>query len=393
MFERRGMTLPEPDSVALQHSMQLVRLIRDDIVAHGGKLRFSRFMEQALYAPGLGYYRGGAHKFGSAGDFVTAPEISSVFSRCLARQIQQILADCGSNVLELGAGSGAMAADLLLELEALGRLPQQYLILELSGELRQRQQQTLSSCAAHLAARVTWLEQLPEAFEGVIVGNEVMDAIPVERFRITPQGPRPLAVSWAKQGFAWCEDEQDSDLDAAVADIQEALQHPLPLDYESEWSPLLPSWLASLGQILACGVILLIDYGYPRREYYHPQRCDGTLICHYCHRNHDDPLRWPGLQDISASVDFSAAAAAGIAAGLTLSGYTSQSYFLFGCGLEALIAQVDPNDQYQYLLLSQQVKQLTLPGEMGERCKALALSRGLSVPLRGFDFFDERQRL
>jgi len=388
-------TLPAPDAEASAHSARLSELIRAEIVANDGAISFLEFMELALYAPELGYYRAGARKFGKSGDFVTAPEISPLFSRCVARQCQQVLVQLGSgDMLELGAGSGIMAADILAELERLDCLPENYYILELSGELRQRQQQTLVQRVPTLAARVTWLDKLPKAgFRGVIVGNEILDALPVERFCITPQGARPLWVTWRQDRFEWCEGSADDALTAAVAAIETRLDGALPLDFASEYNPRLPAWLASLAERLAAGVILLIDYGYPRREYYHPQRTNGTLLCHYRHRAHADPLIMPGLQDITASVDFTAVAEAGVAAGLTLAGYTSQQYFLFGCGLEEMLVAVDPGDTVGYAKLMQQVKWLTLPGEMGERFKAIALTRGVDGVLCGFDVFDERGRL
>jgi len=384
--------LPVPDAEARTHSRQLTELIHAEIAAGDGAIPFHRFMALALYAPGLGYYSGGAHKFGAGGDFVTAPELSPLFSRCLARQCREVLGRLGGgDILELGAGSGVMAADMLRELNT--DPPNRYLILEVSGELRERQQATLAARVPGLLDRVQWLDALPgPGFRGVVVGNEVLDALPVDRFRMTEQGPVPRQIAW-EEGFVWREGPPDPQLTAAVASLQEHLAYPLPVGYESELNLRLPAWIASLAEILKAGALLFIDYGYPRREYYHPQRATGTLLCHYRHRVHDDPLILPGLQDITASVDFTAVAAAGLAAGLAVAGYTSQSYFLFGSGLEALLAEADPADALRYLELTRQVKRLTLPGEMGERCKAIALTRGIDGPLRGFSVFDERGRL
>ncbi len=387
--------LPAPEPAAAAHSARLVEAIRAEMATGGGAIPFARFMELALYAPGLGYYRAGARKFGAGGDFVTAPELSPLFSRCVARQCQQILARLGGgHILELGAGSGVMAAAMLQELDALDSLPERYEILELSAELRERQQQTLAAQAPRLQTRVCWLDTLPAAgFSGVMVANEVMDAMPVERFRITPAGPRPLQVAWEKDCFIWREGEAAPALTDAVNRLQETLGYALPLAYESEFNARLPGWIAALAESLASGVALLIDYGYPRREYYQPARRTGTLRCYYRHRVHADPLLLPGLQDITASVDFSALADAALNAGLAVGGYTRQNYFLFGCGLENLLAEVDPTDTVPYLRLSNQVKLLTLPGEMGELCKAIALCKRMDAPLRGFSFLDERGRL
>ncbi len=387
--------LPPPDPAATAHSARLLGQIRAEITAAGGAISFARFMDLALYAPGLGYYRAGARKFGPDGDFVTAPELSPLFSRCLARQCRQILEALGGGaLLELGAGTGVMAADLLRELRALDALPEHYAILELSGELRQRQRQTLAERAPELLDRVVWLDALPESgLRGVVLGNEVLDALPAERFRITPAGPRRLAVTWNETGLDWVEGDEDPAVSIAVARIEQALGEPLPPAYTSEYVPHLDAWLRAIAGTLAAGALLFIDYGYPRRDYYHPERAAGTLLCHYRHRVHDDPLILPGLQDITANVDFTAVADAALAAGLNVAGYTAQNYFLFGCGLMELLAEADPADTLRYLEQSRQVKLLTLPGEMGERFQAIALTRGLDLPLRGFAMRDERGRL
>ncbi len=406
-------TLPAPDPVAAEHSARLVDLLRATIADAGGAISFARFMDLALYAPGLGYYRAGARKFGSGGDFVTAPELSPLFSRCLARQCQEILAALGGGqILELGAGSGVMAADLLLELRALNALPERYAILELSGELRDRQRQTLARRAPEVLDRVVWLDQPPEPeFRGIVLGNEVLDALPMERFCITAHGPRRLMVRWTEAGLVWAEGDEDPAVTAAIAGIEADLGGRLPEDYRSEYIPHLQDWLRTIAEPLVAGALLFVDYGYPRRAYYHPERTTGTLLCHYRHRAHDDPLILPGLQDITASVDFTAVAQAARAVGLDVAGYTRQNYFLFGCGLMDLLAdQIPPNpplekgggeaggissptDTVRYLEQARQVKLLTLPGEMGDRFQAIALTRNLTLPLRGFSFRDERDRL
>ncbi len=388
-------TLPLPDPAAAAHSARLLDHLRAEIAAADGAISFARFMELALYAPGLGYYRAGARKFGPGGDFVTAPELSPLFARCLARQCQEILhALGGGEIVELGAGTGIMAADLLLALRALDASPERYAILELSGELRERQRQTLADRAPELLDRVVWLDAPPTpGFRGIVLGNEVLDALPVERFRVTAHGPRRLMVRWTEAGLDWAEGGEDPAVTTAVSRIESDLGWRLPEGYVSEYIPHLEDWLRAIAAPLAAGALLFVDYGYPRREYYHPERTDGTLLCHYRHRVHADPFILPGLQDITASVDFTAIADAAVAAGLEVAGYASQNYFLFGCGLMELLAEVDAADTARYLEQVRQVKLLTLPGEMGERFQAIALTRNLTIPLRGFAFRDERRRL
>lgn len=387
--------LPEPAPDAWEHSSWLAGLIRREMSQQEGRLAFDRFMELALYAPGLGYYAAGARKFGEAGDFVTAPEISPLFGRCVARQCRQVLAFLdGGDLLEFGAGTGALAADLLLELEALASLPGRYLILELSPDLRQRQRETLAARAPHLLDRVEWLDALPDpGFRGAVVANEVLDAMPVSRFRIGEDGVREGFVCWRDEGFrAFWDEPLTPGLEEAVSALQECLGG-FDAGYESELNLRAGPWLRELAQSMEAGAVLLIDYGYPRTEYYHPQRSAGTLLCHYRHRAHGDPLILPGLQDITAHVDFTAVARAGLDAGFDLGGYTTQAHFLLGCGLDALIAASDPHDVKAHLTLMQGVKRLTLPSEMGERFQVLALTRRLDRPLAGFSLRDLRGRL
>ena len=380
--------LPAPTPEELARSSRLEAVIRAAIDAAGGALPFARFMELALYAPGLGYYSGGRQKFGAGGDFVTAPELGRVFARCLARQCAEVLAATGGNILEAGAGSGALAADLLLELEQLGQLPPRYVILELSGELRARQAARLHERAPQLAARVEWAESLPAAgWRGVILGNEVLDAMPVERFRIQGGAIDQMAVGWDNHRFAWRSIPANAAIRARVAALD------LPDDYESEIGFAAEGWVRSIADMLDSGVLLLIDYGFPRSEFYHPQRAQGTLMCHYRHRSHGDPLILPGLQDITAHVDFSAIAAAGREAGLQLLGYTSQSLFLLGCGLDEVAADMAALDTRAQLTLAAELKKLTLPHEMGELFKVIALGRGIGGPLRGFGVQDRGARL
>jgi SAM-dependent MidA family methyltransferase len=384
------MNPPHPSPEAQAHSLALVARIRQAIAEHGGRLPFDRYMELALYAPGLGYYMAGARKFGADGDFVTAPEISPLFGRALARQVQQVLADLGGgDVLEFGAGSGRLALDLLGELETLEALPGRYGILELSPDLRQRQQALLAEQGPHLLGRVAWLEGLPEGFRGVMLANEVLDAMPVQRFRKMGEGIEEQFVVAAGEGLGlvWGP-PVSAGLAEAVAELERSIGAPFADGYESEINPRLGPWLRGLSAALVQGLVLLIDYGYPRREYYLPERYRGTLMAHYRHLAHGDPLSYPGLQDLTAHVDFTAVAAAGGAAGLEAAGYTTQANFLLGCGLDQLLAEADPGDLDRYLDLLQGMKRLVLPSAMGERFQVIAFRRGLDRPLLGFGLRD-----
>jgi len=386
---------PLPPPEALAHSSALLALLQQEIARHGGRLPFDCYMELALYAPGLGYYVAGARKFGAAGDFVTAPEISPLFGRGLARQARQVLLGLGGGeVLEFGAGSGRLALDLLGELERLGALPDRYLILELSPELRQRQQALLAEGLPHLLARMAWLEGLPAGFKGVMLANEVLDAMPVHRFRQGAAGVEEQFVEAAGEGLrlVWGA-ALSPGLTEAVTALEGALGQPFAVGYESEINLRLAPWLAGLSEALERGAAILIDYGYPRREYYLPERYTGTLMAHYRHLAHGDPLRYPGLQDLTAHVDFSAVAAAGAAVGLELAGYTTQANFLLGCGLDELMAAADPSDTAKYMDLVQGMKQLILPTAMGERFQVIAFQRGIDEPLLGFRLRDLWERL
>ena len=386
--------LPEPDAAARAHGERVAAHLHDAIADAGGTLPFDRFMELALYAPGLGYYSAGARRFGRDGDFVTAPELSPLFGRCVAAQAAEVLeALGGGDLLELGAGRGTLAADLLETLAAADRLPDRYLVLDLSGSLREEQRATLARRVPELLGRVQWLDAPPaDGFRGVMIGNEVADALPVSRFRVGAGGVEEAHVATAGDGFAWAWRPAGAELATGVGAVV-AEVGALPEGYVSEVCPRLAPWIASLAAPLAAGALLLVDYGYPRREYYLPERSDGTLQCHYRQRAHGDPLRLVGLQDITAHVDFTALAEAGDAVGLAVAGYTTQAHFLLGCGLDGLLAASDPADTAAHLALMQQARALTLPGEMGERFQVLALSRGLDQPLRGFALRDLRGRL
>jgi len=379
-------SLPTPSSEALAHSARLVTHIREQIAASGGWLPFARYMELALYAPGLGYYASGTAKLGAAGDFVTAPEMTALFGRTLARQIAAVLEEADGEVLELGAGSGRLALDLLLELEGLGRLPERYLILEVSPDLRARQRALLHEKAPHLLPRVAWLDSLPEDFSGVVLGNEVLDALPVHLLHRTPEGAFERGVIW-QDGFAW------EDRPLGVGPLRElALALPEVGRYLTEVCPAATALVASLAERLRRGMLLFLDYGFPAAEFYHPQRHMGTLRVHYRHHSLDDPFYLPGLADITAHVDFSAVAKAGQGAGLDLLGYTSQGNFLLNGGLLDLLAEMQPGT-LDYLRAASALQKLVQPSEMGELFKVIALGRGVAIPPAGFSRGDRRGAL
>jgi len=369
--------------------------LASEIRAADGALPFDRYMETALYAPGLGYYVNGRRKFGEAGDFVTAPELSPLFSRCVARQLGQCLDLVGGgSVLEVGAGSGRMAADTLAELAALHRLPQNYLILELSPSLRQLQRETLAASVPQLLPRVAWLQDLPESgFRGVVIGNELLDAMPVQRFRRWRGGWQELSVAGDAGGM---HDHWTAIRSPGLAGALAALwadDASVAEGYSSELNLRLAPWLRAVAERMQRGYLLLIDYGYSGDEYYHPQRSQGTLICHFRHRAHADPYLLPGLQDITANVDFSALATAASDAGFSLAGFTTQAHFLIDSGLQELLAESDPADVKRHFERMQGIKKLTLPSEMGERFKVVALARDAPPVLSGFRSKDLRGRL
>jgi SAM-dependent MidA family methyltransferase len=385
------MSLPPPSPEASAHSGEVVAAIGREIAARGGWIPFARFMELALYAPGLGYYSAGARKFGAAGDFVTAPEMSAFFGRALARQVAQVMEASQPLLLEVGAGSGRLAADLLLELEALGSLPERYEILDLSADLRERQQATLAAATPHLLSRVHWLDRLPEAFSGVVVANELIDAMPAHVVAWREDGIFERGVGFPETGgLAWHERPATGALLAAAGEI--GSQCSLPTGYESEISLAARAWAAEWGHRLQCGALLLIDYGFPRREFYHQQRGRGTLMCHYRHHSHPDPFHLPGLQDVTVHVDFTAIIAAADAAGLELLGYTSQGRFLLNCGILDLLAREQPGT-LEYIRASGAINKMLMPHEMGELFKVIAIGRGIARPLLGFATGDQSRRL
>jgi SAM-dependent MidA family methyltransferase len=394
------------------HSRAITALIRDRIRAAGGWIPFEQYMELALYAPGLGYYSAGSVKLGAGGDFVTAPEISDLFSRCVARQCAQVLAG-GGEILELGAGTGRMAAVILQTLAAAGALPERYAILEVSADLAQRQRDRLAKLPREVGERVVWLERLPERpVHGVILANEVLDALPCRRFVLREGAVREIGVALgadtpgvADRSAASAQGsdapaaadllERDAPPDQALADACGALLGELPAalpdGYSSEICLRVAPWIAGLAECLGRGVMLLFDYGLPRAHYYHPQRAAGTLRCHFKQRVHDDPYINVGVQDITAWVDFTRVAEAAVASGLDVSGFTTQAAFLLATGIESLLAEaIDP---VEHARRAGEARRLLLPGEMGEAFKVMALTRECDLALAGFALQDLRRSL
>lgn len=391
-------TLPEPSQEQVAHSQQLQQVIKAAIAEQGGQTGFDQYMAMALYQPGLGYYAAGAQKFGEAGDFITSPEVSPLFAQSLARQVKQVFVELNQPVLiEFGAGSGILAADLLLELEALNALPEAYWIIELSAELQQRQQQSVQKYCAHLADKVVWLQQLPEQpVNAVVIANEVLDAMPVVCFEKQLGELYQRTICNDGDQFAWGQKIADEQLRSAITEIEASIDRPLAENYRSEFNPSVSPWLKSLNEIIDKGLVLLIDYGYDASQYYSEERNMGTLMCYYRHRAHDDVFFYPGLQDITAFVDFTAVAEAALKADFEVMGYTTQAQFLFGAGLPEIFENkmADCSDDVKKQMhLSQQVKTLTLPGEMGEKFKVMALGRDIEPGLIGFSIADFRSRL
>ncbi|NOT15787.1 MAG: class I SAM-dependent methyltransferase [Methylotenera sp.] len=381
-------SLPIPNAQAQAHSQQLALLIQHQVSQNNGWISFADFMHMALYTPNLGYYSGGAKKFGMGGDFVTAPEISPLFAQTLANQAAQVLLETQGNILELGAGTGKLAADLLLRLQEIKQLPAQYFILEVSAHLRQVQQENLQKLLpAYLFKRIAWLERLPSNFVGLMLGNEVLDAIPVHLIYHSNQVLCERGVAF-DHGFVW----QDQAIPAGQF-FDEISAYALPSDYLTEVCPAAAGLIHSLAQALQRGVILMLDYGFSAREYYHPQRNQGTLMCHYQHYAHTDPLIYVGLQDMTAHVNFTQIALAGEAHGIRLAGYASQAQFLMNCGILDVMSQVSPHDMAQYAPLAAAAQKLLSPAEMGDLFKAIALSKNFDEPLLGFTQGDKSHTL
>ncbi len=369
--------LPSPGPQALAASRALLERIGAELGAAGNWISFARYMELALYEPGLGYYASGARKLGASGDFVTAPELSPLFGRTLARQVRQILGPDDA-VLEFGAGSGAMAQAVLQDLSC------PYFILETSAELRDRQQRRLGASAQ-------WIERLPERFNGVMLANEVVDAMPVHVLAWTPAGIMERGVCANEGQLAWSDRAADGLVLVHAKEIE--IDIPPSGRYESELALFARAWMRSLGRFLERGAILIIDYGFPAHEYFHPQRSMGTLACHYRHHMHGDPFYLPGLQDVTAHVDFSALAQAAADAGLDMLGFANQAQFLINCGITELLAEENPADAKRYLPAAAAAQKLLSPSEMGELFKVLAVGRGVTQPLLGFSSGDRSHAL
>jgi SAM-dependent MidA family methyltransferase len=339
-------------------------------------------MELALYAPGLGYYAAGARKFGAEGDFVTAPEISPLFAKCLAMQARGVLAQVGGDVFELGPGSGVLAADLYGEMKAMGTPPDRYVLLEVSPDLKERQRALIASRHPGDMDRFVWIDAMPESIRGFVIANEVLDVVPFALVHREAGGKileRGVALSEA--GFAW---EGQPMPDGELRRRANAVIPPGDYEYLTEVGLAAEGLVRTISAALEAGVALFIDYGFPQREYYHPQRSMGTLRCHYRHRFHGDPFFLPGLQDITAHVDFTAMGAAAESAGCEVLGFTTQAYFLISCGLAVLVSGGDPNMTLSRLKATSAVHRLISPSEMGELFKFLAFGKGINGPLLGF---------
>jgi SAM-dependent MidA family methyltransferase len=382
------------DEAAAAHSARARDHLQGQIAAAGGWLSFERFMDLVLYAPGFGYYSGGAQKLGAGGDFTTAPEVSSLFGRCVALQCAQVLSALhAGSILEIGAGTGRLAADILMRLEELGHVPDNYWILEVSADLRERQRKFLQERLPHLFRRVAWLERPPEvSFDCIVLANEVLDALPVARFRWHANGVDELGVGIDSGQFAWGARPANAAMVQACQRLYDA-SGGWDDGYSSEYCPRMRAWTHAVTQSLRQGAALWFDYGLPRAQYYLPERHDGTLVCHYRHRVHGDPLVNLGLQDITAWVDFTGLAEASREAGFDLGGFTTQAHFLAGVGIDREMQLAAGDDQNSFARLANQARQLMLPGEMGERFKAMAWLRGVDVPLAGFGLLDLRHTL
>jgi SAM-dependent MidA family methyltransferase len=371
------MSLPEPSSDALAASHALQHLIAAEIERKAGAISFARYMELALYAPGLGYYSGGSAKLGKDGDFTTAPELTPLFGATLARVAAAIIAQSAPQILEFGAGTGKLAFDILTELAAAGVHVERYAIVELSGELRARQQHTLAAFP-----QVEWLDAMPDAFDGVVFGNEVLDAMPVHLVTKHPDGWRELQVTINDGRFDYLEAPLDAELQAQVA--RQIFNHDeLPVGYVTEVHGVACGFMTSLARMLLAGranAAFLFDYGFPAHEFYLDLRASGTLMCHYRHHAHAEPFYYPGLQDITAHVDFTAMALAAQDAGIDILGYLNQAGFLLGAGIGDLLLRTSPDDAVAYIPQSKAVHKLVSPAEMGELFKVLVIGKNVALP-------------
>lgn len=375
------LTLPPPTPEAAAHSRELAEFIANTIAEEDGWIPFQRFMELALYAPGYGYYAAGARKIGPDGDFVTAPEISPMFARCLAMQVRQVLERTGGDVLELGPGTGILAADLFAELKAHGVTPARYRLLEVSPEFRERQRSLIAERLPDDIGRFEWIDRLPERIDGIVLANEVLDVTPCALVHRAGGEVLERGVVVTEAGFGW------EDMPLPDGELKRRANAVIPAgDYEylTEVNLAAEALVRSVAAALGRGLALFIDYGYAQREYYHPQRSMGTLRCHYRHRYHNDPFFLPGLQDITAHVDFTAMARAAQSADAEIMGYTTQAHFLISCGLAVMVSAGDPEMTLSRLKTTSAVQRLISPSEMGELFKVLAIGRDMATPLQGF---------
>jgi SAM-dependent MidA family methyltransferase len=373
--------LPAPTPDAAAHSHRLAEHIAATIAAEGDWIPFSRFMELTLYAPGLGYYTAGSRKFGGDGDFVTAPEISDMYAKCVSRQALQVLEATGGDVIELGPGSGILAADLFGELKSVGRMPRSYQLLEVSPDLRERQRARIAERFPQDLGRFTWIDRLPERIRGLVIANEVLDVVPFALVHRQDGEIFERGVIMSDAGFAW-DDEKLGDGDLRRRAL--AVLPPGDYEYLTEIGLAAEGLVRTIAASLEAGVALFIDYGFSEREFYHPQRSMGTLRCHYRHRYHGDPFFMPGLQDITAHVDFTAMARAAEQGGAEVEGFTTQAYFLISCGLAVLVSAGDPTATLSRLKATSAVHRLISPSEMGELFKVMGIVKGMEGPLLGF---------
>jgi SAM-dependent MidA family methyltransferase len=381
--------LPQPSADARAHSEKVVAHIASSIVEAGGWISVADYMGAALYTPGLGYYVSGTRKFGTDGDFVTAPELTPLFGGALAAQVADVLVRTPGDVIELGPGTGRLAADILEALAARDVLPARYLLLEVSPDLRARQRAHLQRHVPALAARVEWIDVLPTRWHGALIANEVLDAVP-------PHVVVRRDGTWQERGVALDGDRlalADRPLTEGALLAAARARFPADGDYASEINPASQALVSSLARRCEAGALFVIDYGFPATEYYHAQRSAGTVMAHYRHRALADVLFLPGLADLTAHVDFSAIAQSGIAAGMTLAGFTSQAHFLINCGMLDLLARMGDPSSSAYLREAAAVQKLLSPAEMGELFKVLALTRGIDDVLLGFREGDRSHRL
>ncbi|MDH4048027.1 MAG: SAM-dependent methyltransferase [Gammaproteobacteria bacterium] len=382
-------SLPAADPASAAHSEIVAGCLRSRIASAGGSISFAEFMQLALYAPGLGYYVAGSRKFGADGDFVTAPEVSPLFGRVLGAQCAPILGEIpGADILELGAGSGALAVQILSKLQELAALPERYRILEPSAELQSRQKSRVAELPEDLARRVEWITDWPANLVGIVLANEVADALPFARFVKRQDTVNELCVTSAGSGFDWCERIAPTRLAEAVRNIEKDIGSRLPDGYVSEVCLALPQWIADLADCVDRGMLFLFDYGLSRREYYAAERDQGWLRCHFRQRAHDNPLILPGIQDLTAWVDFSAVAEAAVKRGMQVSGYVTQAHFLLHGGLQDELDNFSELQIREQVDLSRQIKILTLPGEMGENFKCLGLAKNLTDTPAVFELSD-----